>query len=111
MQSPLIQSIVDLGDRMHEALIQEDFDAFLQRLSERTALIDSLHEAGPVPPAERKEIASRLVRQQQRLEEALARQETRLSEALTRLTTHRTARRKYSQRPPRRPLLNKNLQG
>ena len=111
MQSPLIQSILDLGDRLYEALMQENLDAFLQHLSERTALIDALHDAARIPPAEREEIASRLVRQQRRLEEALARHETRLSEALVRLTTHRTAHQTYHRRPPRRTLLNKNLQG
>ncbi len=111
MRSSLIQSIFDLGDRMHDALVNEDLDAFLLSLSERTALIESLHEAGDIPSTEREEIASLLVRQQQRLEDALTRQEARMSEALERLTTHRMARREYGRRPPRRRLLNKNLQG
>lgn len=111
MQPPVIHTLLDLGEQMQEALLENDLDALLEKLSLRAEMIESLPEVLQLSPADREQIATSLIRQQRFLEETLARQERRLSEALERMATHQTARRTYRQGPPPRRLLNKNLRG
>ena len=107
----VLDALYGLGERLCLALEAGDIDAVVRLVEERGVLVEDLQRfAHPAEadPDWRKHAAA-FEQQQRAIVEAAAAHEQRLEAALEALGHVKRARARYTERPTRTPILNKNL--
>ena len=105
----LINDILDLGDAMLAALHAEDYEALLEAVRQREALVAQMKAEGLRPNPKVEGIA--LQAQHDALSAVLLAREHSLGETLGGMRQFRSAQQRYVQRPLRRRILNQQLHG
>lgn len=111
MSPSLLQNLLDVGEKMKNALEQGQVDTYLALLDDRGTLLDTLliyRHPSEVDP-NWAEMASALSLQNDALMDIALSQRQRMQDAINRIEQVRDANRSYLQTPGRSNILNENL--
>jgi len=110
----LLREILDLGEAVEQALVNQEFEKLQDLVSRRGMLVEQLRDHEPPngfdPEWEVLRVA--LTAQHRRLQELLSQTEQRLTRSLVELEQYKQARQHYQEETtPKRSVLHAGLQG
>ncbi len=110
----LLREILDLGEAVEQALVNQQFEKLHELVTRRGTLIEQLreHELPESFDPEWEVLRVALTAQHRRLQELLTQTEQRLTRSLVELERYKQARQHYQEETaPRRGVLRAGLQG